>query len=200
MADRVDFRHIADVNTEHPTLTRILGAVNLGDAEAAASVLPLVYDELRALARRHLGSERADHTLRPTALVHEAYIRLAEAGPLSVNGRGHFFRLAARAMRQILVDSARARGARKRGGEWRRVTLDGDLAGAEERPWEVLDLHDALERLADLDPDLERLVELRFFTGLTVSEAAVALGVSPRKAAKDWAAVRLWLRRELGAA
>lgn len=197
LAARATSPHIGLVNTDHPTLTTILGAVNLGDPEEAAAVLPLVYEELRTLARRHLGSERPDHTLRPTALVHEAYMRLADAGPVSVNGRGHFFRLAARAMRQILVDAARARDAKKRGGAWQRVTLEGDLAGAEERPWEVLDLHDALERLAALDPELERLVEMRFFTGLTVAEAATALGVSPRKAAKDWAAVRLWLRREL---
>lgn len=183
-----------------PRLNTILGAVNLGDPDQAAAVMVLVYDELRALAWRQLGSERPDHTLRPTALVHEAYMRLAAAGPLSVSGRLHFLRLAARAMRQILVDSARARGARKRGGEWKRVTLDENLAGAEAREWDVVDLDQALVRLASLDPDLERLVELRFFTGLTVAEAAAALGVSPRKAAKDWAAVRLWLRNELGAA
>jgi len=159
--------------------------------------MALVYDELREIARRRLRAERPDHTLRPTALVHDAYVRLADAGPISVEGRRHFLRLAARAMRQVLVDSARAHGARKRGGGWRRVTLQGDLAGAETDPWDVIDLHDALSRLAELDPELERLVELRFFTGLTVDEAAEALGVSPRKAAKDWSAVRLWLRREL---
>lgn len=178
-------------------LSTIVGAVNLGDAEQASRVMALVYEELRDLARRRLRAERADHTLRPTALVHEVYVRLADAGPISVNGRRHFLRLAARAMRQVLVDAARARGARKRGGGWQRVTLEGDLAGAQETPWDVVALHEALTSLAELDPDLERLVELRFFTGLTVDEAADALGVSPRKAAKDWAAARLWLRREL---
>lgn len=180
-------------------LTTILNTVNLGDPEEAELVMPLVYDELRALARQQLRGERPGHTLRPTALVHEAYMRLADAGSLSVSGRRHFLKLAARAMRQILIDAARARNAQKRGGEWKRVTLEGDLAGAESEPWDVIDLHDALERLAALDPELERLVELRFFAGLTVAEAASALDISPRKAAKDWSAVRLWLRKELDA-
>lgn len=181
-------------------LSVLLESVNLGDPREAAQVLAMVYDELRALARRQLAGERPDHTLRPTALVHEAYLRLADSGPLSINGRRHFLRLAARAMRQILVDSAREHGAQKRGGGWQRVTLDGNLAGAQNRPWDVVALHRALERLAALEPRLEQLVELRFFTGLTMNEAADALGVSPRKAAKDWAAVRLWLRKELEAA
>jgi RNA polymerase sigma factor (TIGR02999 family) len=183
--------------TDPTRLTAILAGVNLADPEVAEQVMPLVYEELRSIARGHLASERADHTLRPTALVHEAYIRLAESGPIDVSGRRHFLRLAARAMRQILVDSARTHNAQKRGGGWQRVTLQGDLAGAEARTWDVLDLNQALERLSNLDPALERLVELRFFAGLTVDEAAEALGVSSRKAAKDWAAVRLWLRREL---
>ena len=177
--------------------TAILDALNLAGPIDAAAVTPLVYDELRALAGRYLRSERADHTLRPTALVHEAYIRLADAGTLSVEGRGHFLGLAARAMRQVLVDSARARGAAKRGGAWRRVTLDANQVGTDAADVDVLALNQALERLAKLDPDLERLVELRFFTGLTVAEAAEVLAISPRKAAKDWSAVRLWLRREL---
>ena len=185
------------VDNARTRLSTIVGAVNLSDAEQAARVMPLVYDELRQLARRRLRGERSDHMLRPTALVHEVYVRLADAGTLSVTGRRHFLRLAARSMRQILVDAARARNAEKRGGDWQRVTLEGDLAGAEDNPWDVIDLHNALGRLADLAPDLERLVELRFFTGLTVDEAAEVLGVSPRKAAKDWAAIRLWLRREL---
>ncbi|MGH7671210.1 MAG: ECF-type sigma factor [Gemmatimonadaceae bacterium] len=191
--------YIRSVETAPTQLSTIVGAVNLGDPEQAARVMPLVYDELRAIARRRLRGERADHTLRPTALVHEVYVRLADAGTLSVTGRRHFLRLAARAMRQILVDAARARNAEKRGGDWQRVTLDGNLAGAEDHAWDVVDLHDALSRLAELAPELERLVELRFFAGLTVDEAAETLGVSPRKAAKDWAAVRLWLQRELAA-
>lgn len=183
--------------TSPSRLATILTSINLGDPQEAADVLPLVYDELRHIAQRQLRRERPDHTLQPTALVHEAYVRLAGAGTLSVEGRTHFLRLAARAMRQILVDAARAKQAAKRGGDWQRVTLEGDLAGAEERPWDIIDLHDALTRLAERDPALERLVELRFFTGLTVQEAAEVLDVSPRKAAKDWAGVRLWLRKEL---
>lgn len=187
------------MDTARTRLSTIVGGVNLSDPAQAERVMPLVYSELRRLARHQLRGERADHTLRPTALVHEVYVRLADAGTLSVTGRRHFLRLAARAMRQILVDAARVRNAEKRGGGWQRVTLEGDLAGAEDNLWDVIDLHDALSRLAELSPELERLVELRFFTGLTVDEAAETLRISPRKAAKDWAAVRLWLRRELAA-
>lgn len=193
-------RQIEQVTPLPRRLTTILQAVNLGSPDEAAEVLPLVYDELRALARHQLRAERPDHTLRPTALVHEAYMRLADAGTLSLAGRRHFLRLAARAMRQVLVDSARARHARKRGGEWRRVTLDTDIAAAEPDSWDVLHLHEVLGRLAELNPQLERLVELRFFTGLSVKEAAETLGISPRKAAMDWAGLRLWLRKELGGA
>lgn len=177
--------------------TTILEALNLDGPIDVAQVMPLVYDELRAIARRRLRSERVDHTLQPTALVHEAYVRLAEAGEMSVEGKGHFLGLAARAMRQVLVDSARARGAAKRGGAWQRVTLDANQVGVDAESVDILSLHQALERLEKLDPELERLVELRFFAGMTVAEAAEVLAISPRKAAKDWSAVRLWLRREL---
>ncbi len=143
--------------------------------------------------------ERDGHTLEPTALVHEAYLRLVGGAPLAVEGRAHFYRLASRAMRQVLVDAARRRDAERRGGEFQRVTLDSALVADSAATHDVLDLHEALERLAALDPALERLVEMRFFTGLTLDEAADALGVSRRKAAKDWAAARLWLKRELEA-
>lgn len=198
LASRCVLQHIERVSSSPARLTTILSAVNLGSPDQAAEVMPLVYDELRALARRQLRAERPDHTLRPTALVHEAYMRLAGAGTLSLNGRRHFLQLAARAMRQVLVDSARARSAHKRGGEWRRVTLDADVGAPEPESWDLIDLHEVLARLARLNPELERLVELRFFTGLSVKEAAETLGVSPRKAAMDWAALRLWLRKELG--
>lgn len=178
-------------------VTKLLQRVNLSDPEQADELMRLVYDDLRAMAARKMRGEHGHRTLQPTALVHEAYLRLADGGSMEWASRTHFFRVAGRAMRQVLVDEARRRNAGKRGGDWRRVTLEPNLLAdtAEERG--VLDLHEALERLGELDPALERLVELRFFAGLTVEEAAAALGVSPRKAAKDWAAARLWLNREL---
>jgi RNA polymerase sigma factor (TIGR02999 family) len=178
-------------------ITEILSRIDLGDVEQAEELLALIYDDLRVLAARHLRRERPGHTLQPTDLVHEAYLRLAGSQPIDWTGRSHFFRVAARAMRQVLVDAARRRQAAKRGGGEGAVTVAfGPIDDAPD-PCAVLDLHDALERLGDLDESMERLVELRFFTGLTMDETASALGVSPRKAAKDWAAARLWLRREL---
>lgn len=157
----------------------------------------VVYDELRAIASRHLASERPGQPLRPTELVHEAYVRLSEASDATVTDRTHFYRLASRVMRHVLVDAARRRGADKRGGGARPLTLHGELVSDEGRAMELLELHEALRRLGRLDARLEQLVELRFFTGLTLAESAAALGVSPRKASKDWAAAKLWLRREL---
>jgi RNA polymerase sigma factor (TIGR02999 family) len=178
-------------------ITEALERLDLSDPEQAASLLTLVYEELRTLARRQMRGEREGHTLGPTALVHEAYLRLVGGGPIAVEGRAHFFRLASRAMRQVLVDSARRRGAERRGGDQQRVTLDPGMVADGPAGYDVLGLHEALERLSALDPALERLVELRFFTGLTLDEAADVLGVSRRKAAQDWAAARLWLRSEL---
>lgn len=159
--------------------------------------MALVYQELRALAARQLRDERPGHTLQPTALVHEAWLRLVQGIPTELEGRTHFFRVAARAMRQVLVDSARRRAAGRRGGDQRLVTLDPELVAEDFAAAELLDLHEALHRLGRLDGTLEQLIELRFFSGLTLDEAAAALGVSRRKAAKDWAVARLWLRREL---
>jgi RNA polymerase sigma factor (TIGR02999 family) len=178
-------------------VTRLLGVLDLSDRDQAERLFGLVYDELKGMAARQLRRERPDHTLRPTALVHEAYLRLADAPGIGWESKAHFFGCAARAMRQILVDHARRRGAQKRGGGLERVTLQGQVG--EEAPFvaEVLDLHAALEKLTRHDRDLASLVELRFFAGLTVEEAAQASGVSRRKAAKDWSVARLWLQREL---
>ncbi|MEQ1854950.1 MAG: ECF-type sigma factor [Longimicrobiales bacterium] len=178
-------------------VTRILRSLDLSDREQGERLMALVYDELRELAASHLRRERAGHTLRTTALVHEAYIKLVDSSEVGFANRGHFFGCAARAMRQILVDHAREHGAQKRGGGWERVTLDGDMGEVDPFVAEILDLHRALEKLSGQHEDLAHLVELRFFAGLTLDEAADARGVSRRKAAKDWSVARLWLQREL---
>ena len=178
-------------------VTRILESLDLSDREQADRLLALVYDELKLLAASRLRRERPDHTLRTTALVHEAYVKLVDSSAVGFESRGHFFGCAARAMRQILVDHARERGAQKRGGGWERVTLHGEIGESDPLVAEILDLHAALQRLSSQDEDLAHLVELRFFAGLTLEEAADARGVSRRKAAKDWSVARLWLQREL---
>lgn len=180
-------------------VSEILQQVDLGDREVAEELLRLVYDDLRRVAAGQLRREAPGHTLQPTALVHEAWLRLVGPNPVRYESRGHFFRIAARAMRQVLVDAARERHAAKRGGRLPAITLDAELAGEVPAELEFLDLHDAIGRLETLDGTLGQLVEMRFFTGLTLEETADALGVSRRKAAKDWAAARLWLRRELAA-
>lgn len=180
-------------------VTQILRLLDPSDPEQAEELLAIVYDELRQLARRQLQGERAGHTLQATALVHEVYLRLVDSRDLRWESRGHFFGTAARAMRQVLVDHARRRNAGKRGGALKRVTLESSIADEDTVAADVLDLHDALERLTTNDVELARLVELRFFAGLTLDETADALGVSRRKVAKDWSVARLWLQRELRA-
>jgi RNA polymerase sigma factor (TIGR02999 family) len=152
---------------------------------------------LRSLAARQLRREGDAWTFQPTALVHEAYLKLAHGPSIKWEGRAHFYGIAARAMRQVLVDAARKRGAERRGGALPHVTLESDVMIDDGADVGIMDLHEALERLGLLDASLERLVELRFFTGLTLDETADTLGVSRRKAAKDWAAARLWLKLEL---
>ena len=177
-------------------VTRILSAVGAGDPDAAKQLLPLVYEELRQLAARKLGVETPGQTLQPTALVHEAYLRLA--GGQKFEGRGHFFAAAAEAMRRILVDNARRKKAVKHGGELRRVELDGLDVPIRTPPEEVLALDEALTRLAAEDPEAAQVVQLHFFAGLSIEQAAAALGVSRATAYRDWSFARAWLRCAIG--
>ncbi len=178
-------------------VTQLLRVLDLSDPKHAEELLAIVYDALRELARRQLRGERPGHTLQPTALVHEAYLRLVDGRDMAWESRAHFFGTAARAMRQVLVDHARRRNAVKRGGGLERVTLDTGVAAEDSVSADVLDLHDALEKLSSEDGELARLVELRFFAGLTLEETGDTLGVSGRKGGKDWSVARLWLQREL---
>jgi RNA polymerase sigma factor (TIGR02999 family) len=178
-------------------VTALLGDWSRGDRSALNRLLPLVYAELRRVAVRQLRKERADHTLQPTALVHEVFIRLVDQRRVDWQNRAHFFGVAATVMRRILVDHARRRGARKRGDGVRCVSIDEaqDVAAANEMP--ILALDRALERLETIDAELARIVELRAFGGLTIEEAAHVLGVSPSTAKRDWRTAKAWLNREL---
>jgi RNA polymerase sigma factor (TIGR02999 family) len=173
--------------------THLLNAIEAGDPHAAAQLLPLVYDELRWLAAQKLAQEKPGQTLQPTALVHEAYLRLVGDGRgQHWDHRGHFYAAAAEAMRRILVENARRKGRVKHGGRVARQAVDLDrLAAAPDQ--DLLDLHDALDRLAAHDPVKAKLVELRFFTGLTLPEAAACLGISPSTADRAWRYARAWL-------
>ncbi|MGH9379995.1 MAG: sigma-70 family RNA polymerase sigma factor [Thermoanaerobaculia bacterium] len=184
-----------DRGTSHE-LTELLHAWSHGDKGAADILFPLVYDELRQLARRQLGGRRGQ-TLDTTGVVHEAYLKLVDPSRISIRDRGHFFCLAARAMRQILIDHARRRLAAKRGGGAFHGDLDGGRVGLVERAEELLALDEALEHLARFDPESARTVELRFFAGLSVDEAAEALSVSARTVKRNWARARAFLHREL---
>jgi RNA polymerase sigma factor (TIGR02999 family) len=175
-------------------VTQILQDIEQGDPHAAEQLLPLVYDELRKLAAQRLANEKPGQTLQATALVHEAYLRLVDAEKARHwNSRGHFFAAAAEAMRRILVNRARNKGRLKRGGGRQRVDLDNicDLATASDE--DLLDLDEALERLAGPHPECAELVKLRFFAGMTLDEAAAALGLARRTADRQWAFARAWL-------
>ena len=178
--------------------TRILSRIDEGDAGAAEELVPYLYDELRGLAAAFLRRENPAHTLQPTALVHEAFLRLVDQTRVQWKGRTHFLAIAARTMRRILVDHARGRLREKRGGDRVRVTLQAELALSPDRDEDVLALHEALEKLHQLDERQARIVELRFFGGLNVAEVAEVLGVSKRTVENDWTMVRAWLKRELG--
>ncbi len=186
------------VEGQSADLTQILAdASGEQPAEVAKKLMPLVYDELRQLAAGYLRSERRGHTLQPTALVHEAFMRLIDQSRVDWKGRTHFYAVGAQAMRRILIDHARARGRGKRGGDWQRVLLDEVEMPNELQDVDLVALHDALESLATLDEGQARIVELRFFGGLTVEEVAHVLGVSKRKVEGDWTHAKAWLRNAL---
>jgi RNA polymerase sigma factor (TIGR02999 family) len=183
--------------TPSADLTDLLVAWSAGDETARSRLIEAVYHELRGLARAYLRRERADHSLAPTALVHEAYLKLIDQRQVRWQNRAHFFAIAAHLMRRVLVDHARTRGAAKRdGGE--RVPLQDIQAVMDPPVVDVLDLDAALDKLSSVDPRQSELVELRFFGGLTVDEAAAVMGVAPATVDRDWALARAWLFRELG--
>ena len=187
--------------TDAGEVTQLLRAMQGGDENAAPQLVPLVYKELRRLAAHYMRQEREGHTLQPTALVHEAYLRLADQQHMTWQSRAHFLGIAAQSMRRILIDHARGRVRVKRGGERERVDLDEERVFLGERSPEqsgkLLALDEALDRLAEIDPRQGRIVELRYFGGLTVEETAEVLGISPKTVKRDWSVAKAWLHAEL---
>lgn len=181
-------------------VTQLLTRWSQGDDAAREKLFPLVYDELRRLARRCLAQERPDHTLQSTALVHEAYLRLVGHSPVHPNDRAHFFAVAAQLMRRVLVDHARMRAATKRGGQSLTVTLSEAVASPEQREINLTALDEALHKLSRFDPQQAQIVEMRFFGGLSIEETSRALEISPATVKRDWAVARAWLYREMKAA
>ena len=178
-------------------VTQLLVAWSNGDSSARDALMPLVHDELRRLAHRYMGRERGNHTLQTSALVNEAYLRLIDQKDVHWQNRAHFFGIAARIMRRILVDYARKRGFAKRGGNLQPVTLDEAMIVSPERAAEVVALDDALNCLAELDQRKSQIIELRFFGGLSIEETAEVLGVSTGTVMRDWTFAKAWLRREI---
>lgn len=179
-------------------VTRVLRRARDGESGVWDELLALVYDQLHGLARAHMGAERAGHTLQPTALIHEAWLRLQAAGEDSLQDRERFFRVASRAMRNILIDHARRRGAAKRGGGGSREALDASVEAYDERGVDLLAVEDALIELEEVDPKLVRIVELRFFAGLEQTQVAEVLGTSLRSVERGWATARAFLGSRLG--
>lgn len=180
-----------------PEITELLSRFGAGDATATDDLFPLVYQELRSMAARFLQDESRAHTMQATALVHEAYLRMLGPENHAWEGRAHFFGAAAKAIRRILIDHARTRARLKRGGTFKRAPLTEALAVTAEPEVDLVGLDEVLQRLARIDPQKARVVELRFFGGLSVEQTAEVLGVSPSTVARDWQFARVWLAREL---
>jgi RNA polymerase sigma factor (TIGR02999 family) len=189
---------MADADGTSADITQLLIAWGEGRREALHDLMPVVYADLRKVAAGYMRREAAGHGLQPTALVHEAYVRLIDQRQVKWRNRAHFFGVAAGLMRRILVDDARRRRAEKRGGGWERVTLAGDEAAVNgHSEVDVLSLHDALERLAEFDPQQARIVELRYFGGLTIDETAEVVGISAATVVREWTIAKAWLRADL---
>lgn len=184
-------------NPGQNNVTMLLGQLTRGNEGAASKLIPLVYDELRRLAGSYMHRERSDHTLQPTALVHEAYLKLVEQRSVDWQGRAHFFAIAAQMMRRILIDHARAHLSEKRGAGEKPLPLDEALAFAPEQSLKLVRIDQSLERLAQIDPRQSKIVELRFFGGLTVEQTAEALGIAPRTVKRDWNVAKAWLQGDL---
>ena len=182
---------VNDYTTEN--VTQLLVELSNGNHAVVDALLPLIYDELRNLAANYLRRERRDHTLQPTALVHEAYLRLVDQRSVNWQNRAHFFGVAAQLMRRILVDHARAHNAEKRGHDFQKLSLDENIDKADERSAELIALDDALKELAEIDEQKSRIVELRYFGGLTVEETAEVLGVTPVTIKRHWRMAKAWL-------
>lgn len=179
------------------TVTELLIQVGNGDNNAYDQLFPKVYDHLRRMAGIQLGKEYHNHTLRKTALVHEVYMKLIDASKIEWEDRAHFFAIAARAMRQILVDYARKKKAKKRGGDYHRITLDEDKIDLDRHALDLIELNDLIDKLAEFDERKSKVVELRFFGGLAIREIAELLDVSTRTVDRDWLKARSWLHKEL---
>jgi len=181
-------------------VTRLLGQLRAGKQDVADQLVPLIYDELRRIASAQMRRERPDHTLQATAVVHEAYMRLAGEQEVPWQNRAHFFAIAAKTMRRVLMDYARQRHAGRRGGEGaRKVDIDAELLVGDDRLEDVIALDEVLGRLSEMDPEQGRIVELRFFAGLNVEETAEVMGISARTVKREWRSAKAWLSRELAA-
>jgi RNA polymerase sigma factor (TIGR02999 family) len=189
---------VATLTQSSNQITELLAQWSRGDLEAREALMPLVYNELRRLASSYLRQERSDHTLQPTALVNEAYLKLVEQKNVHWKDKGHFFAITAQLMRRILVDHARSHLAEKRGSGAAKVPLEGVIAMSTEQPDDLLTLDESLTRLAQVDPRQAQIVELRVFAGLSVEDSAELLGISPATVKRDWSMARAWLVLEIG--